>query len=156
MFYVCCKHLADAGLKVAFIESATAGYLAYQFSLNPHSGEVLFGGLVCYDMRVKEKILHISKELIEKYSPESQEVTHILAQRGHQLFDVDIVVACTGLVKPGGSETAEKPVGTFFYAVYYNNQIHDFRYYAEGAPEEKLHKLLNQICRDLNQLTKTP
>jgi len=152
MFYVCCKHLADLGLKVAFIESATAGYLAYQFSLTPHSGEVLIGSLVCYDLKVKEKILNIPKDLIEEYTPESQEVTHYLAEHGHHFFDADIIVACTGLVKPGGSETPEKPVGTFFYSIYYNGKVHDFRFYAEGAPEEKLHKVLNQACRELNQL----
>ena len=50
------------------------------------------------------------------------------------------------------SETPEKPVGTFFFSIYYNGKVHDFRFYAEGAPEEKLHKVLNQACRELNQL----
>jgi len=44
----CAKLLADKGLTVVFIESATAGYLAHRFSVSPYSGDVLMGGLVCY------------------------------------------------------------------------------------------------------------
>lgn len=41
MFYKSCQHLPDLRLKTAFIESAIAGYFAYQFKLNQYSGEIL-------------------------------------------------------------------------------------------------------------------
>lgn len=53
-----CKKLSDLKLKIFFIESASAGYLAYQFSLDPHSGDILNGGLVCYDLKIKENLLN--------------------------------------------------------------------------------------------------
>ena len=34
------------------------------------------------------------------------------------MFTSDIYVGCTGLLKPGGSETSEKPEGTFFIQFY--------------------------------------
>ena len=37
MFNSCCKLLAKEKLKLLF-ESASAGYLAYRFSLSPYSG----------------------------------------------------------------------------------------------------------------------
>lgn len=43
-------------IKVAFFESASAGYLAYQFSLSPFSGDILIGSLVSYDLTVKENV----------------------------------------------------------------------------------------------------
>ena len=53
----CAKLLADKGLTVVFIESATAGYLAHRFSVSPYSGDVLMGGLVCYDVSIKKQVL---------------------------------------------------------------------------------------------------
>ena len=114
----CCELLAKEKLKVTFIKSASAGYLAYLFSLTPCSGKILIGGLVCYDLKVKEKILKISPKLIAKYTPESIEITEELVKKAKNMFTSDIYVGCTGLLKPGGSETSEKPVGTFFIQFY--------------------------------------
>ncbi len=52
MFNSCCKLLAQEKIKIAFFESASAGYLAYRFSLSPYSGNILIGSLVSYDLRV--------------------------------------------------------------------------------------------------------
>ena len=41
--------------------------------------------------------------------------------RTQALYDADIYIACTGLLKRGGSENVQKPVGTFFYCIYFNN-----------------------------------
>ncbi len=66
-----------------------------------------------YDLRVKENTLHISEELIEKYTAESMQVTVEMINKGKELLHADLYVACTGLLKKGGSETPEKPVGNF-------------------------------------------
>ncbi len=115
MFNSCCKLLAQEKIKIAFFESASAGYLAYRFSLSPYSGDILIGSLVSYDLREKENTLHISPELIEKYTPESMQVTVEMIKKGKELLHADLYIACTGLLKKGGSETQEKPVGTFFF-----------------------------------------
>nr|EIL2016589.1 CinA family protein [Acinetobacter baumannii] len=119
-------------MKIAFFESASAGYLAYRFSLSPYSGDILIGSLVSYDLRVKENTLHISEELIEKYTAESMQVTVEMINKGKELLHADLYVACTGLLKKGGSETPEKPVGTFFYSIYYKNNFYNFRRVLRG------------------------
>ncbi len=43
MFNKCCELLAKEKIKIAFFESASAGYLAYRFSLSPYSGDILIG-----------------------------------------------------------------------------------------------------------------
>lgn len=110
----CSKIIAQKKLKIAFAESATAGWLTSEFSLVPDSGNILLGGIVCYDACTKQELFGIEKEFIEKYTPESAEVTKALAQGLHKYFKSDIAVAVTGLTAPGGSETKEKPVGTMF------------------------------------------
>ncbi|MEQ1067708.1 CinA family protein [Acinetobacter sp. XH1741] len=149
MFNTCCKLLAKEKIKIAFFESASAGYLAYRFSLSPHSGDILIGSLVSYDLSVKEKTLHISKELIEKYTAESMEVTIEMINKGKKLLHADLYVACTGLLKKGGSETEEKPVGTFFYSINYKNNFYNFRRVLKGPAFLKLRKLLYYITQDI-------
>lgn len=154
MMTQCCELLAKKKLKVTFIESASAGYLAYRFSLTPFSGKILIGGLVCYDLKVKEKILKISPKLIAKYTPESIEITEELVKKAKNMFTSDIYVGCTGLLKPGGSETSEKPVGTFFYSILYKNKIYNYRCLCKGKKTEKLNKLIQHICKSLIKIIK--
>ncbi len=110
----CAKVLSDRELKIAFIESATAGRMCSEFALSEYSGDFLRGGLVCYEVFVKEQFLHVAHKLIETYSAESAEVTEALAKSGSKLFNANVTVAVTGLTTSGGSETPEKPVGTMF------------------------------------------
>lgn len=145
----CAKLLADNQLTITFIESASAGYLSHRFSLSPYSGDVLIGGLVCYDLCVKKNVLNVPSELIEKYTAESLEVTEELVKRAKSLFPSDVLVACTGLLKRGGSETKDKPVGTFFYCIYYQGKTYNFRCLCHGEPATKLQSLNSQICKSI-------
>lgn len=98
----CAKLLAQKQLSVAFIESATAGYLAHRFSLSPFSGDILQGGVVCYDCNIKTALLNVEQALIDEFTPESMPVTEALAKNAARIFDADIIVACTGLLSKGG------------------------------------------------------
>jgi nicotinamide-nucleotide amidase len=128
--------IAGKGFTIAFAESATAGRMAAEFSLLAESGKILKGGIVCYDASIKEDILNIPKEFVEKYTPESAEVTEALADRIGKLIESDIQVAVTGLTTPGGSENAEKPVGTMFIHIVVNGKSLPIRHVFTGAPEE--------------------
>ncbi|MGA6102195.1 CinA family protein [Psychrobacter pocilloporae] len=145
----CVKLLADKNLTIVFIESATAGYLAHRFSVSPYSGDVLLGGLVCYDVMIKKNMLNISSQLIDKYTPESLEVTQELVKQSPEKFEADLHVACTGLLKPGGSETEEKPVGTFFYCIGYKDEVYSFRSLCNGPLQQKLRSIYSLICKGI-------
>ena len=84
------KILAKRKLKVFTIESASAGYILHRLSLSRYSGNVLLGGIVCYDLSVKTDLLKIPVNLIEKYSPESREITRHLIEYTQALYDADI------------------------------------------------------------------
>ena len=56
----CCDALEQNLLTIAFIESASSGYLSSQFSIYKRSGaDILLGGLVSYDPSIKISILKI-------------------------------------------------------------------------------------------------
>jgi len=132
----CSKVIAAKGWNIAFAESATAGRMSAEFSMTEDSGKILRGGIVCYDVFVKEQILNVPHNIIEKHTPESAEVTQIIAQQSSKIFNSKITVAITGLTSPGGSETKEKPVGTIFIYIITPDKKINHRKVFDGSPEE--------------------
>ena len=132
----CAEAIAEKEWKIAFVESATAGRMCSEFSLTENSGDILRGGISCYEVFIKENILKVPHELIEKHTPESAAVTEALAQHAMALFKSDIIVAVTGLVAPGGSETPEKPVGTIFLHILLPCRPLSHREVFQGNPED--------------------
>ncbi|OTG83290.1 damage-inducible protein CinA [Acinetobacter sp. ANC 5054] len=151
MLKQCCDALEQRNLTVAFIESASSGYLCSQFSIYKNSGaDILLGGLISYDPSIKREILKVSPKLIEQYTAESQEVTEAMAKQGKLLFShANFVVACTGLLKPGGSATIEKPEGTFYISIYYNYQIFNYDYSISGTPLDRLNILTEHVAENI-------
>ena len=142
----CSNAIAAKGWNIAFAESATAGRMAAEFAMTEKSGAILRGGIVCYEVFVKEQILNVPHSVIEKCTPESAEVTQILAQQASKLFNSKITVAITGLTTPGGSETKEKPVGTiFFYIITPENKI-KHREVFKGSPEEIVIQSIDKVA----------
>jgi len=153
----CCSMLSDSGLTIAFAESATAGKLAYEFSQAENSGNILKGGLVCYDACIKEDILHIPKAFVDEYTPESPEVTREMALKLNEIMGADVIVAVTGLTSPGGSEGPHKPVGTMFYCILVDNKLHERRKVFTGNPREIIDLTIEQVVKTLIQvLTNSP
>jgi nicotinamide-nucleotide amidase len=142
----CARAMAEKNLTIAFAESATAGRLASEFSLTPDSGKVLKGGLVCYDAEVKESILGVEKSLIEKFTPESAEVTEDLARRLRKFMPSGVSVAITGLTTPGGSETKDKPVGTMFIFVLIREKPLQERQAFSGSPEQIILQAIDRVA----------
>lgn len=131
----CAKALENLGYNIAFVESATAGRMCAEFALTPSSGAILRGGISCYDIFVKEQFLHIPRNIIEKYSAESAEVSALLAKSGAKLFNSNVSVSVTGLATPGGSESPAKPVGSMFIHILFKNKEIAHQEVFTGSPE---------------------
>ena len=132
----CSEAIAAKQWNIAFAESATAGRMSSEFAMTKESGKILRGGIVCYDVFVKHQIMTVTSSSIEKHTPESAEVTQILAERASKIFNSKITVAITGLTGPGGSETVEKPVGTIFFHIITPLKKIAHREVFEGTPEK--------------------
>jgi len=132
----CSKAIAAKRWNIAFSESASAGRMSTEFAMTEESGKILRGGIVCYEVFVKEQILNVPHNVIEKHTPESAEVTQILCQQTAKIFNSKITVAITGLTTAGGSETDEKPVGTIFFYIITPDKKINHREVFKGSPEE--------------------
>lgn len=148
----CASLIAEKDLTISFAESATAGSLAFSFSQTRHSGKILKGGLVCYDACLKEDILGIPKDMIESFTPESEEITREMALKLSSIMQADIIVAVTGLTTTGGSEGPGKPVGTMFYCILYRGETIDRKKIFSGSPMEIIESTLLQIAKTIIRL----
>jgi len=146
----CCALLAERKLKIAFTESATAGALSSAFAFTPYSGDILLGSIVCYDADEKHKILNVPKTLIDRYTPESAEVTSEMAKNAKKLFSkADVVIAVTGLTKAGGSESPSKPVGTMFIDLIFSDAHLQLRETFNGNTHEIVNQTIKKIADEI-------
>ena len=150
----CSEMLAERQFKLATVESATAGRLASEFALSHRSGDILLGGLVCYDACIKQKLFNISEELVKEFTPESAEVTEAITKNLRQFFDADVLVGVTGLTSAGGSETPQKPVGTMFFHIMIKEQSYTHREVFKGNPEEIMLQAIERIAQLIMQYLK--
>jgi nicotinamide-nucleotide amidase len=152
----CSKLMAKQGLTIAFAESATAGWLCSEFALTEESGKVLKGGIACYDADLKVSILKVPQILIDRFTPESLEVTREMALRLGDVIPSDIQVAVTGLTTPGGSETGEKPVGTMFVVAIIRDREISFRKVFKGTCEDIIHQTIQATAEMLTTALLNP
>jgi nicotinamide-nucleotide amidase len=133
------------GLTIAFAESMTSGLAAHKLCGVKGACNVLLGGIVCYDEKIKTGLLKVNKQIIAKHTAESQEVTDALAKNLFKLVPAHICVAITGLAAEGGSETKSKPVGTVFFSCFYKKKIHRKRQVLKGTPVKIRAKSCNEL-----------
>jgi nicotinamide-nucleotide amidase len=120
-------------LTVAFAESCTAGLLASEFVKATGSSEVLLGSVVTYHPLAKQRLLGVKKETLALYTAESQQVTNEMVMGLHKhLPTANICVAVTGLCAGGASESGDKPVGTMYFTVLFQNRAYELRQEFEG------------------------
>jgi nicotinamide-nucleotide amidase len=102
-------------LTIACAESLTGGMFQQELTAIPGSSAVVKGGVVCYTNEVKEKVLSVKKETLEKYGAVSEECARELAENVASLLNADIGISFTGVAGPSAVEG--KPVGTVYIGI---------------------------------------
>ncbi|WP_069657847.1 CinA family protein [Arcticibacter eurypsychrophilus] len=152
----CCHTLLEKGMTISFAESVTAGKLIHDFSSVPNCGSITLGSVVCYDRSVKENLLGISPDIIDKYTAESPEVTQLLVKGLKSLIPADVMIAVTGLAHPVEDESPDKPVGTIFVSGCIKGKTWETKFLFEGSPEDIITQTIDAIAVILlDELTKS-
>ncbi len=110
------RRLAEKGLRVATAESCTGGYVSKRITEVDGASAVFDCGVCSYANEIKEKVLGVSHETLEKYGAVSPETAKEMAAGIRRLSGAEIGVSTTGIAGPGGG-TEEKPVGLVYVAV---------------------------------------
>lgn len=108
--------LEKAGMKTATAESCTGGLISKLLTDEPGVSGVFDCGVCSYANTIKEKVLGVSAEDLNKKGAVSPEVAAQMAQGVRLLADADLGLSTTGIAGPGGG-SEEKPVGTIFIGV---------------------------------------
>jgi nicotinamide-nucleotide amidase len=104
-----------AGRRVAVAESCTGGLVAAALTEIPGSSDVIEAGFVTYSNESKEKLLHVSMDVIETFGSVSVAVAWAMARGALTASGADVAVALTGIAGPAGGSD-RKPVGTVVFA----------------------------------------
>jgi len=107
--------LQERGLKVTCAESCTGGGVARAITEIAGSSTWFEYGFVTYANEAKQQLLGVSPEALERWGAVSEAVVEQMAQGALQASDAHLAVAISGIAGPGGG-TAEKPVGTVWFA----------------------------------------
>lgn len=114
MMTLCCKVLeALRGRTLATAESLTGGGIGAALTAVPGSSEVYKGGIISYTDAVKEQVLGVPREILERYGAVSQWTAAYMASGVREKLKADVAVSVTGLAGPGADEYGN-PVGTVF------------------------------------------
>jgi PncC family amidohydrolase len=101
------------GKTLVTAESCTGGGIGAALTAVPGSSAVYKGGIISYTNWVKENLLNVDPQMLEKYGAVSAEVAKAMAQGARNTLQADISVSVTGLAGPGGDDFGN-PVGTVY------------------------------------------
>ena len=114
MTKLCCEVLAALGTRtLVAAESCTGGGIGAALTSVPGSSANFKGGIICYTNWVKQTILGVPAELIDRLGPVSAPVAQAMASGARNVLQADIAVSVTGLAGPGGDEYGND-VGTVY------------------------------------------
>ncbi len=128
---VVARQLVAAGKTLATAESCTGGYIAHLITSMPGSSRFYTGSVISYANDIKNRILHVPVETLEKDGAVSEATVKQMVVGVLETMKTDFALATSGIMGPdGGSEG--KPVGTVWIAVGDANEIitqkFNFRY----------------------------
>lgn len=145
------------GKTLSAAESCTGGEISHLITQVAGSSAYYLGSVTSYAIPIKEKILGVPHETIERSGIVSSEVAAAMAEGVRKLTGSDYSVATTGWAGPGGGDEIN-PEGTVWVAVatpkatltrkyqYHNDRKRNIQRFAASA----LHFLLSAVKEDLS------
>ena len=148
--------LKKAGMTLSAAESCTGGEISHLITSVPGSSAYYLGSVTSYAVSVKEKVLGVPAETIEKFGVVSGEVAAAMAEGVRKVTGSDYAISTTGLAGPDGD--ALNPVGTVWIGVAGPNGVksekrhfrNDRKRNIQRFSAEALNILRLQILEDLS------
>lgn len=110
--------LNERKLTITAAESLTGGLFQQELTTLSGASSVFKGGVVCYSNEIKQQILQVNQETLEKHGAVSEQCAKELAENAARIFAADIGISFTGVAGP--DELEGKPVGTVYIGIAVN------------------------------------
>lgn len=107
--------LKGSGRTLAVAESCTGGMISHMITSVPGASEYYLGSVTSYAVDIKNRILGVSLEVVEKYGIVSSQVAAAMAEGVRGALGSTYSVATTGWADSYGDE--REPAGTVWVAV---------------------------------------
>lgn len=101
------------GKTLVTAESLTGGMIGAELTAVPGASAVYKGGVVSYTNEVKQAVLGVPEEILDRHGAVSMWTAGYMASGARKLLNADVAVSVTGLAGPGGDEFGHE-VGTVF------------------------------------------
>ncbi|MDR1692759.1 MAG: competence/damage-inducible protein A [Oscillospiraceae bacterium] len=108
--------LNSAGVRLAVAESCTGGLVSARLTSVPGASKRFLGGVVAYARSVKETLLGVDGQVIDRYGMVSEQVAAAMAEGVCKATSAELGLGITGLAGPSG-DGSETPVGTVCIAL---------------------------------------
>ena len=109
------KVLLENKKTISTAESCTGGAIASLITSVAGSSAYFEGSIVSYSYNIKETLLNVKKETLEKYGAVSEETVREMLAGLLDTMKTDYGIAVSGIMGPDGG-TPDKPVGTVWVA----------------------------------------
>jgi len=116
------NQLVEQCKSVATAESCTGGSIAARLTSIAGSSRYVKGGIVAYSVDVKESLLGVPADIVNKYGVVSKETVIAMVEGVMHVLHADCAVATTGVAGPEGG-TEENPVGNIWIAAAIGNRV---------------------------------
>jgi nicotinamide-nucleotide amidase len=104
---------AQRSVTLATAESCTGGMVAAELTEVPGSSSVFVGSAVTYSDEMKQRLLGVPGEVLQRHGAVSAETAKAMADGARAQLGAGVAVAVTGVAGPGGGSEA-KPVGLVY------------------------------------------
>jgi PncC family amidohydrolase len=126
------KSLLSLRITIAVAESCTGGLICHRLTDIPGSSDYFERGVVAYSNLSKTELLGVSGQIISKFGAVSEECVRAMATGIKRLARTDLGLSISGIAGPTGG-TQEKPVGTVYMALAWNEETQCWKYLFEGS-----------------------
>jgi PncC family amidohydrolase len=136
--------LKQKNLTLSCVESLTGGLFASSITNIPGVSKVFKGGVVTYWTSIKEDVVHVNKDIIDKFGVVSSECALEMARHGQELLTSDICISFTGNAGPDVMEN--KPVGLVYIGLKIKDKEFVKELHLQGNRQEIRKKCIQEGC----------
>ena len=116
------QNMTKKKLTLSVAESCSAGLIASYLASKSGCSQYFKGAIVAYNNTIKNTILDVEVDTLEKYTAVSKQVVVEMAENVRQKFNSDFSISTSGYAGPfGGGD--DNPIGTVFIAIKTPNNI---------------------------------
>ncbi|TMN44237.1 nicotinamide-nucleotide amidohydrolase family protein [Pseudoalteromonas sp. S2755] len=127
--------LTNNGVTITTAESCTGGGVSYALTDTPGSSAYIERCFVTYSNQAKHELLGVSQQTLTQFGAVSEQTVVEMAKGAQRAAHAEVAIAVSGIAGPTGG-SADKPVGTVWFAIANSDKVQAFHQVFTGNRAE--------------------